>query len=199
MCDEWEGGLGWYVPGGLPRTSHALKARDGVWLVDPVEAAGIEERVRGLGEPRGVIQLLDRHERDSAQLARRLGVPHFDVPFQGIPASTFTFVPVQRWRFWREVALWWPEERTLVCADALGTLPYFRAPGERVGVHPWLRLRPPRGLLALEPMRLLVGHGPGIEGAEAADGVRDAIEGARRRLPAAYLSAARAVLRRGRS
>ena len=38
---------------------------------------------------------------------------------------------ISRNRFWREVALWWPEQRVLVCADALGTIAFFCAPGER--------------------------------------------------------------------
>jgi hypothetical protein len=197
FCDEWEGGFGWISDDRLPRTSHALAARGGVWLVDAVDAPGAEERVRALGEPRGVIQLLDRHSRDCAVLAARLGVPHFEVPFQGIPGSTFDFVPVVRRRVWREVALWWPEGRTLVCADALGTLPYFCAPGERLGVHPGLRLRPPHVLAGFDPVRVLVGHGEGLEGVDAAAAVRDAVRSARRRLPLAYLNAARDLFRRG--
>ena len=35
-----------------------------------------------------------------------------------------------------EVAAWIPELRALVVADALGTVGYFRAPGEQLGVHP---------------------------------------------------------------
>jgi glyoxylase-like metal-dependent hydrolase (beta-lactamase superfamily II) len=85
---------------------------------------------------------------------------------------------------WREVALWWPDRRILVCADALGTVPhYFRAGDEAVGVHPLLRLTPPRRLLGLDPLHVLVGHGEGIHG----DGVRAELDGAirsaRRRIP----------------
>ncbi|MGH3034208.1 MAG: hypothetical protein ACRDON_06570, partial [Gaiellaceae bacterium] len=57
LCDEWESGFGWIAPKPalLERASHALAADGRVWLVDPVDGEGVEERVRGLGEPAGVI------------------------------------------------------------------------------------------------------------------------------------------------
>ena len=54
-------------------------------------------------------------------------------------------------RVWREVALWWAERRLLLVADALGTISFFRAGDEPAGLHPLLRLRPPRSLRGLEP------------------------------------------------
>jgi hypothetical protein len=70
----------------------------------------------------------------------------------------------------------------LVTADALGTVPhYFALGGERLGVHPLLRLTPPRVLEGFAPAHVLVGHGEGVhEGAAAA--VREAIAHSRRRL-----------------
>lgn len=164
FCDEFEGGLGWIVDEFMERCSHALLADGRVWLVDPLDADGVEERVRALGEPAGVLQLLDRHGRDCGVLARRLGVPHHvlvagDAPFEAIAV-------VSR-RRWREIALWWPERRVLVCADALGSARYFRAPGERLAVHPLLRLTPPPRLSSLHPERVLVGHGEGVQGVGA--------------------------------
>jgi hypothetical protein len=151
-----------------------------VWLVDPVDHAQLDDRVLGLGEPAGVIQLLDRHERDCATVAARLGVPHHVVP-RSLPGSPFEFRPVVRFRWWREVALWWPGRRVLVVADALGTVPYFCAGAEPVGVHPLLRPWPPRSLRGLEPDHLLVGHGEGIH--HRPDAVERALRTARRRLP----------------
>jgi len=81
------------------------------------------------------------------------------------------------------VALWWPERRILVCADALGTLPFFRAGGEPAGLHPFLRLVPPRALRGLGVEHLLVGHGEGIHGADAAAAIDEALRTGRRRLP----------------
>lgn len=196
FCDEFDGGIGWIVDELFGRTSHALVAAGGVWLIDPVAAPEAEERLRGLGEPRGVIQLLDRHSRDAELLAQRLGVPRHDVPFDGVDGAPFEFLPVVRRRSWREVALWWPERRVLVCGDALGTIGYLRAPGERLGVHPLLRLFPPRQLGPLEPEHVLCGHGEGVHGPEATPALREALATARRRLPLALLGGVRRLARR---
>src|SRR4051812_49587841 len=131
-------------------TSHALVADGGVWLVDPSEGDGVEERVRALGEPAGVLQLLDRHNRASAAFAERLGVPLHKVPFERV--GPFETVPIVRRKRWREVALWWPERRVLVCADALRTIPHYFAPGgEQLGVHSPLPLTPPPPVAPLQP------------------------------------------------
>ena len=68
---EW--GVGWIAaePAHLQRASHALAHDGGVWLIDPVNGDGLEERLARLGEVRGVLQLIDRHPRDCAALARR--------------------------------------------------------------------------------------------------------------------------------
>ncbi|HSC92007.1 MAG TPA: hypothetical protein VLB86_10185 [Gaiellaceae bacterium] len=199
FCDELDVGFGWYRAGeALRRTSHALAADGGVWLVDPVDAEGVEGRVRVLGEPRGVIQLLDRHERDGAAWAARLGVPLHVVPFVPVAGAPFVPLPLVRSRWWREAALWWHEPRVLVVADALGTISYFRAGDEPIGVHPLLRLRPPRALATLDPAHVLVGHGSGLHGAGTTAAVREAIVTARRRLPQAWAAAALSPLRRRR-
>jgi hypothetical protein len=187
FCDEFEGGFGWVAHEKLSRTSHALKSRGEVWVFDPVMWAPALERVRELGEPAGVVQLLDRHPRDCAEVASALGVPHYEVPLQGISASSLEIVPLVRSRFWKEVAAWIPELRALVVADALGTIGYFRAPGERIGVHPFLRLRPPRALARYEPRHILCGHGAGIHGEDAPAVLQEALSTARRRLPKAWL------------
>lgn len=183
FVDELEFGFGWLSPERpkLRLTGHALLAEGGIWLIDPPEADGVEERIHALGEPAGVLQLLDRHDRDCADLARRLGVPHHRVPFE--PVGPFETIPIVRRRFWREVALWWPERRVLVCGDALGTVPhYFALDGERLGVHPLLRLTPPRQLARREPEHVLCGHGAGVH-EHAAQAVREALEHSRRRAP----------------
>jgi hypothetical protein len=191
-CDDLgEAGLGWIRDEKLGRCSHALAAGGGVWLVDPLDGDGVEARVRELGEPRGVIQLLDRHARDCASLAVRLGVPHHAVPFGRLPGTPFDFLRIADSRLWREAALWWPDRRVLVAGDALGTAPYFVAPGERLGVHPFLRLRPPRALGALEPEHVLCGHGEGVHGADTAEVLRVALATARRRLPRAWVAGVR--------
>ena len=181
MIDETSFCFGWIEATSYARTAHALAADGRVWVIDPLEAAGVDERIRALGEPAGVVLLLDRHRRDGDAFAERLGVPLHVVPKE-LPGTPFELLPVRRNRFWKEVALWWPERRVLVCADALGTAPFFRASDERVGVHPFLRLRPPR-LRGLGPEHLLVGHGEGLHREGAARAVDDAIATARRRIP----------------
>jgi hypothetical protein len=189
-CDEFEGGFGWIVDEFMQRCSHALVADGRVWVIDPVVGEGIEERLRAAGEPAGVLQLLDRHKRDCARLAGRLGVPHHVVPEE--PIAPFEFLPIRTNRWWKEVALWWPDRRVLVCADALGTVAYFRAGDERLGVNPLLRLWPPRRQLeAVRPEAILCGHGEGVfEGADLA--LRETLRRARRRIPQQVASAVRA-------
>jgi hypothetical protein len=92
-------------------------------------------------------------------------------------------VPVLRTRLWREVALWWPARRVLVVAETLGTNPLMAPGSDPAGVHPMLRLRPPRRLAGYEPEHLLVGHGAGVHGTRAAAAPRDALAHARSDLP----------------
>ncbi len=115
------------------------------------------------------------------------GVPHHRLPFGGVPGSPFEVTKVLSVPGWREVALWWEAERVLVCTEALGTVPYFRARDEPLGVHPFLRLYQPRGLRdmakCLAPGHVLVGHGEGIHGDDATPALRWAVQGARRAAP----------------
>ena len=193
IVDELEDGFGWIESATMGRTSHALAVDGRVWLTDPIDADGVEERIRSLGEPAGVIQLLDRHKRDGAALASRLGVPLHVVP-TSLPGTPFRFLPVVQGRWWKEVALWWPERRILVCADALGTIRFFRAGDEPAGLHPFLRLKRPRALAGLGVEHLLVGHGEGIHGEAAAVAVEEALRTGRKRIPR-WLKGLRGALR----
>ena len=180
---DW--GVGWIAPepARMQRACHALAQDGDVWLVDPVDGEGLEERIAALGTVRAVLQLLDRHPRDCAALARRYGVPHVVTPTAGLPGSPFETIVVCNRPWWCEVALWWPTRRALVVPEALGTGPFFLAPGERIGVHPGLRLTPPRVLDGREPERVLVGHGPPLEGPGTAGDVHRAVTRSRRDLP----------------
>jgi len=190
FCDEFDGGFGWIVDEFMQRCSHALMVDGRVWVIDPVDGDGVEKRVRAAGTPAGVLQLLDRHNRDCGALAARLGVRHHLVP-QG-SLGPFACIAVKNSRTWKEIALWWPDRRVLVCGDALGTAPYFRARNERLAVHPLLRPRPPRRQLgALHPDVILCGHGEGVlDDAETALG--EALSTSRRRIPGQAASAWRA-------
>lgn len=185
LDDRGGAGFSWIVDEPMTRTSHALAADGRVWLVDPVDWPEAVDRARALGEPAAVLQLLDRHNRDSASVALRLGVPHLVVP-RALPSTPFAVVEVARRPWWNEVALWWEAERTLVVAEAIGTNRLFTAGRGPAGVHLLLRLFPPRRALAgFEPADLLVGHGPGIHGRAAAEALRFALGDSRRGLPAA--------------
>jgi hypothetical protein len=165
FCDEDESWFGWVAEGRIPRASHALAVDGRVWLVDPVAWAEAEDRARSLGTPAGVIQLLDRHNGDCAGVAARLGVPLLRVPDRVDPP--LELARVVNMRVWRERALWWPEQRVIVTADALGTTGYFAIGDEKLGVHPLLRLFPPTQLARFDPDVVLVGHGEGIRDASA--------------------------------
>lgn len=182
-------GLTWMERTGLGRTSHALADDGRVWLVDPFDDAAALEAAGELGTLAGVIQLLDRHNRDCQALATRLAVALLRVP-ASLPQTPFRVVPVVSNRLWHEVALWWPERAALVVAEAVGTAPLF-AVGRRAGVHPMLRLTPPRRQLSpFEPELLLVGHGLPVV-ADAAGALRAALAAARRDVPRLVVRAPR--------
>jgi hypothetical protein len=194
LVDELDFAFGWMADPAefMRRCSHALRDDEGgVWLVDAVDAEGLDERVRALGEPVGVLQLLDRHARDCRTIAGRLGVPHHAIPRGRV--GPFETIAVGK----RECALWWPERRTLVCADALGTARYYRAGDERLAVHPFRRLIPPRRLGEVVPEHVLVGHGEGVH-ERADEALREALATGRRRFPSWVATGIRGHALRGR-
>jgi hypothetical protein len=180
--DDFPFGFSWLPDEALTRTAHALDTGGGVWLVDPVDVPEAIERAVALGRPAGVLQLLDRHNRDCAEIAARLGVPHLRLP-AAIPGSPFAIVPVLRIPRWHEVALWWPERRALVVAELIGTNSVYALGGGAAGLHPLLRLPAPGALRGYRPEHLLVGHGPGIHGPAAAEALASAYSRARTELP----------------
>jgi hypothetical protein len=209
--DRFDGGVGWlaYPDERMQRASHALATDDGVWLVDPVDAEGIDDLLAELGAVAGVVLLLDRHKRDAAAFATRhdvsVHIPSWmsgvagdiDAPverFDGELGETGYRLRMVATPLWQEAVLYHDEQETLVVAEALGTSEYMRTDTERLGVHPALRLFPPReSLQEFAPQRVLMGHGAGVhEHANAALGA--ALSGSRRRAPALYLKAARIAL-----
>jgi hypothetical protein len=212
VVGRFDGGLTWraYPDEGMQRASHALAADGEAWLVDPVDGPGLDDIVAEVGPVAGVVVGLDRHTRDSAAVANRHGVPVFlpqcvagvaddleapveqfgrelaDTGFSALTVRDTSLPP------WREVALF--DGETLVVPEALGTAPFFLGRGERLGVHPMLRLTPPsRTFSGLEPERILVGHGdPLLEDAAAV--LRETLRGARRRAPSAFANALRRVV-----
>ena len=180
--DDFGFGFSWVMREAMTRTSHALATDDGVWLVDPVDEPEAMERAAALGPPAGVLQLLDRHNRDAAAIATRLGVPHLRVP-DSVPGSPFSVVRVIDIPIWHEIALWWPERRVLAVAEVVGTNESYTLGHGAVGVQATLRLRPPGALRGYQPEHLLVGHGRGVHGPEAAEALTRAYARSRRDLP----------------
>ena len=174
-------GITWHESGAMARAAHAVRGGDRVWLIDPFRDGAALEAAAALGTPAGVIQLLDRHNRDNEAIAAELGVPLLRLP-ASLPDTAFTVVSVVARPWWKEVALWWPAERALIVAEAIGTAPGF-ALDRAAGVHPMLRMVPPRSALGgYQPERLLVGHGPTLVSG-AASALRDALSHARSDVP----------------
>jgi hypothetical protein len=204
--DRFENGLGWiaHPEEEMRRASQAVDFGDGVWIVDPLEAPELEADIEALGDVKGVVVLLDRHERDAAAVANRFDVPvyrppslgrSFDAPVEDLgntlPGTGVEVRPVLNWPGWSEWALY--DGETLVLADALGTASYFTVGAEPVGVHPFVRIAPPRGLAELSPERILVGHGTGLH-ENATGALHRAVSTARRNLPRAWGGALRSLL-----
>ncbi|MGZ4268185.1 MAG: hypothetical protein ACXVFN_01430 [Solirubrobacteraceae bacterium] len=183
ILQEHDLGLTWvHGDEAMRRASHALVDDGRVWIIDPTDEDEAMDRVATLGEPAAVLQLLDRHNRDCAQLARRLQVPHISLP-EVLPQAPFDPFWVVRRKGWNEVALDWPGRKALIVAEAVGTGPYFTVGGAAVGVHPLLRLRPPRSLARPALQHLLVGHGEGVHGRNAAVALKAALDHSRRDIP----------------
>jgi len=210
--DRFDGGVGWiaHPAEDMLRASHALVDDGDVWVIDPVEAQGIDDILAEYGTVAGVVVLLDRHTRDAAAFARRHDVPvHLPEPLHGVAEDLEA--PVQRFRHhladtsyaahtvvdrfgWHEAALYSDETGVLVVPEALGTADFFLVGDERVGVHPALRAFPPRMLTRLSPDHLLVGHGEGLH-EDVPGAISDAVNGSRRRMPSLYWKMATSFLR----
>ncbi len=202
--DAFDGGVGWLAHPAetMERTSHVLVDDGDVWLVDPVDAEGLDDRLDDLGRVRGVVVLYNYHRRDASAIAARHDVPVLlpagmtalgddDVAapvrrVEGRLGDTGYYLrPVTTNRFWQEWALF--DGETLVIAESVGSADYFLAPGERLGVSLARRAVPPgEPFRDVEPDRILCGHGEGVV-ADAAGELRRAIAEARRTAPRMYL------------
>jgi hypothetical protein len=191
-----DGILSWIHPRPpfMARAGHAIAVDGRVWLIDPPDGEGVAERVRALGQPAGVLQLLDRHPRDCQALAVQLEVPLHVTPFGGLPDAPFETFTISRLPLWKEVGLWFADQRILVVPEALSGAEAMTAPGEDVGVHPLRRLLPPSSLRRYDAEHLLLGHGPPLHGPAARDALEDALHGSRRRVPALMVAQARRAL-----
>jgi hypothetical protein len=176
---EWTGGCSWiaYLDERGQRASHALNTDEGVWLVDPVDARGLDDTIAVLGDVAGVVVLQDRHSRDSAAVARRHGVAvhlpewvhgeaeNLDAPVERIgnelPGTAYRLYELLAEPDWQEAVLVDETESTLVVPEAVGTLASFGADDGTLGVHLSLE-EPPWRLADWLPDKILVGHGESV-------------------------------------
>lgn len=212
--DRWDHGVGWlaYPDETMQRASHAVEVDGDVWVFDPVDAPGLDDLLEEFGDVAGVVVGLDRHKRDAATVANRHEVPVYVATWMtGVAdeldanverfGSTLadsgfeTFRVVDRaFPPWQEVGFYHDELETLVVPEAVGSVGYFCAAGERLGVHPMLRPFPPRRVLSkYAPERLLVGHGAGVM-ENADEELRAALANARSNLPSAYVQAFKSMV-----
>ncbi|QZY04180.1 hypothetical protein K6T36_14800 [Halobaculum roseum] len=213
VIDEFDDGVGWIAYPGetMERASHALSVDGDLWVLDPVDADGVDDLLADLdGEVAGTVVCLDRHKRDAAVIARRHDVPVY-VPDWMTGVATKLDAPVERFGRrlgglraitvrdssippWQEVGLYDEDGGTLYVPEAVGTSSYMRTGSEQLGVHPMLRLFPPRRALGgIDPERVLCGHGAGVmeDGGRA---LAAALDGSRRNAPGLYAKTLREFL-----
>jgi hypothetical protein len=201
--DRRDHGVGWipYPDERMQRASHAFEIDGDVWLMDPIDFDGLDDLVTEFGEVAGVVTLLDRHKRDAAEIANRhdvaVHVPQWmDGVVEDIDAPTErvrreladTGAGVHKLvdnRLWQEAAIMIEEQGTLIVPEAVGRAEYFLHSSEILGVHPALRLKPPKRLRQFSPDRVLVGHGDGVH-EDATTALHDAVANSRSRTPGLY-------------
>jgi hypothetical protein len=210
-ANRWEGGASWipHPDEDMQRACHAVATDEGLIVADPVDVPDLDEWLAdlaeetGAGEVAGVAILLDRHKRDCAELANRhdvpVGVPGWmsgvrsdlDAPTVDladlVADTSYDARRVIDNPFWQEAALYDEEAAVLVLPEVFGTVDYYCAPGEELGVHPMLRFTPPKKLRRLDVDRLLVGHGEGIAD-DADDLMQTALRKSTTKAPSLYLN-----------
>lgn len=207
VVDRWDGGIGWMAHPTeiMQRTSHALATDEGVLIVDPVDADGIDDPITEFGDPAGVVILSNFHTRDADEVARRHGVPVY-VPdrMEGIAsaldASTERVGPGDSLGGYELIEVYDGSilgERLYECAlydgttlrigGTIGSAPFQRVKNERLGMALIRRHDPaPEALEHVEPERFLSGHGAGVH-EDATAALSRALANARRRYLRALL------------
>ncbi|MFB6068449.1 MAG: hypothetical protein ABEJ90_00805 [Halobacterium sp.] len=220
VVDRWEGGVGWLAHPGEDgeRASHAFRTADGVWVVDPLDAPGVDDLLADLGDVAGVAVLSNYHARDADELARRHGVPvhvpawsamdrvvdrldaaveRFEEGFAGFEGGVggFGVRRVDPLPGWTEAVAYRERDGTLYVPDVLSASGKFAVADERVGLFLLSRLRPPGDAFGdVTPERILFGHGDGVF-ADAEGALENCLDGARRRFPRALATTAGTQLR----
>lgn len=214
LVDEFDAGFGWLAhadEGGL-RASHAIRGDNGVWILDPVDADGIDPLIDELGSVDGVAVCSSWHARDADTVANRFDVPvavptwmsrvrdRIDAPVldyeEMFPDAAFEMYPRRALPRFEESILFHQPSASLYVADSLGTTPHHALSHERLAPPLFYRLLPPTMLYDLEPRRILVGHGLGIH-EDATAALEVALATSRRRFPRALLHQLPRTVRNG--
>ena len=204
VVDRFDGGVGWlaHPHEEARRASHAFVDADGdVWVVDPLDAPGVDDLLAEYGEVAGVAVLSNFHARDADAFAARHDVP-VSLPPKMDRVADLVDAPTRRLRDgdggftyrqttplpgWRETVAYRESDGTLYAPDSLGTAAWATVDRERLGVYLLARPLPPRALFAgYDPDRVLVGHGAGVFD-DASGALDEALDGARRRFPRALV------------
>lgn len=215
VVDRWDGGVGWLAHPDEEgeRASHCVTgARAGsdgenaVWLLDPLDAPGLDDLLDDHGAVAGVVVCSNYHARDAGALARRHGVAvhvpawdamdrvveRVDAPVERFTGGVAGFDArrVDPLPGWTEAVLYRERDGTLYVPDVMSGSGKFATGGERIGLFLLSRLRPPRHAVGdATPERILFGHGRGVF-ADPATALDDCIAGARRRFPRALATTA---------
>ena len=170
----------------MQRTSHALVVDGKVVARRPGRLRrGAGPRAPASGEIAGVLQLLDRHNRDCAPLAERFGVPHLKRPgrrpghaAEGDPGRPLPGLEGDRALVARargaDRRRGRRRQRRLYTGGrgAVGHAPDAARAARRVGLRSYA------------PRHLLMGHGAGVHGVAAKPALEQAHARARRDIPA---------------
>jgi hypothetical protein len=187
----------------MTRSSCALVVDGGCLVVDPVDVAGLDDALEPVAPVLGVVTLLDRHQRDAAAVAERLGVERLlpaalggdGLRIAGVEERTVIDRPG-----WHEALLWLPDRRLLVCVETLATADVFLVGAhDRLGMHPLARPFPPRRAFdGIDPRVIAVGHGRPLRDG-AGEALRRTLRTARLRLPRHWARLPLAALRASRA
>lgn len=176
---EWDGGISWFAhpEEDAMRGSHAIATESGVWVIDPLDAEGLDDRLSELGEVTGVVVIHDRHTRNAEVIADRHDVavhaPEWmdltreklqkepELLDEELPGTTYKIHQLINTEEWEEAILVDEAGNTMVVMETLGTLPGFCEGDDDIGLHPNLD-QTPDGLTDYQPERILVGHGESI-------------------------------------
>jgi hypothetical protein len=205
VVDDWAGGVGWlaHPEEGGERVGHAFADGDECWVVDPLDAPGLDDVLAAVGNVAGVVVLSNYHARDASEIASRHGVTvhipdwtamdrvveRVDAPAERFSGgfAGFDVRRVDPAPGWTEAVAYRERDGTLYVPDLLSPLSKFAVSGERIGMFLGARLRPPRKAFAdWIPERIVFGHGAGIE-TDASSALADCLANARRRFPRALL------------